>query len=91
MSNEEVIQYGDSYLKDLKNACCKVEDKHIEFVDKSIEALKFQQEYQDRVQKCIERIGKATTICPIGTIVNFGLVNRGKILDIIKEELKLKN
>ena len=85
MSNEEMI-------KELESWC--VEDcEHEEFepcidcnekcktgitIAKSIEALKFQQEYQDRIQKCIERIEKATTICPIGTIVNFSLVNRGE-------------
>jgi len=53
-------------------------DLDIERCSKAIEALKFQQEYQDRIQKCIERIEKATTICPIGTIVNFSLVNRGE-------------
>jgi len=42
MTNEEAINYGEDYLKDLICAVCGVEDKHKEFVKMSIYALEKQ-------------------------------------------------
>lgn len=39
MTREELILYGKDYLHDLETACCKIEEKHKEFVRESIKAL----------------------------------------------------
>lgn len=44
MTIQEAIYYGEDYLRDLTNASCPIEEKHINFVKMAIEALKYQEE-----------------------------------------------
>lgn len=39
MTREEVIAYGKDYYRDLITACCKIDEKHKEFVRMSLKAL----------------------------------------------------
>lgn len=62
MTREELILYGKDYLHDLETACCKIEEKHKEFVSESIKALEqetvsretYESEYLARKQAELE-------------------------------------
>lgn len=42
MAKEEVIRYGKDYLNDLETACCKIDERHLNFVRESVKALEQQ-------------------------------------------------
>lgn len=55
MTREELIRYGKDYLNDLENYCCKISNnKHMEFVRKSIKALE-QEPILDKIRAEIEQ------------------------------------
>ena len=63
MSNEEAIKtleqrLLDDKVEELKAGCYCYHSVMKEAHEKAIEALKFQQEYQDKVKECIKRIEK---------------------------------
>lgn len=59
MTREEAIAYGNDYYRDLMSACCKIDEKHKEFVRMSLEAL-------EQEPKTGHWIKKGNTLtCPI--------------------------
>lgn len=56
MTREEAIAYGNDYYRDLMSACCKIDEKHKEFVRMSLEALE-QEPCEDATLKDIFCMG----------------------------------
>ena len=50
MTREEAIAYGNDYYRDLISACCKIDEKHKEFVKMSLKALE-QEPCEDAISR----------------------------------------
>ncbi len=64
MTKEELIFYGKDYLYDLETSCCKIGEKHKEFVRESIKALQdksyelWKESYEEEVARNTRLIEK---------------------------------
>lgn len=65
MTREELIAYGEDYLRDLTTAACDISEKHKEFVKMAIAAIK--------TEPCEDAVSREAVLWYVNYIMNHGM------------------